>query len=174
MTGRRWRIESWRIVSWRGVGLLALTSVVAAIALHAGAQERILLDPETAHRKVEAGELTLIDVRRPSEWAETGVPAGARTMTMHGPKGIEGLLDEIDAMTGGDKNAPIALICHSGTRSSRVRAALAERGYRKAYDVSAGVVGSYFTPGWIARGLPTRPVDPDAETPDAETESIAP
>ncbi len=167
MSQRGRGIESWRLVSRRIVGLLAL-ALVATVASYVGAQERILLDPETAHRKVAAGELTLVDVRSPSEWAETGVPAGARTMTMHGPEGIEGLLDEIDAMTGGDRSQPIALICHSGTRSSRVRAALANRGYREAYDVSAGVVGSYFTPGWIARGLPTRSVAPDeTESPES-------
>ncbi|MCH2357578.1 MAG: hypothetical protein MK319_13050, partial [Pseudomonadales bacterium] len=35
------------------------------------------IDAKTAHALAQAGELTIIDIRRPAEWRKTGVPEGS-------------------------------------------------------------------------------------------------
>ncbi|MHA7839110.1 MAG: rhodanese-like domain-containing protein [bacterium] len=145
----------------RVTGALLIGLLSAVMGTHALAEEPRSLDPETAHEWVREGKLELVDVRRPSEWAETGIPEDAHPLTLHGPRGLEGLLDQIETLTRGDRSTPVGLICHSGTRSAHVRKALEERGYSAVHDVSAGVVGTYLTPGWVDRGLPVETYEPE-------------
>lgn len=109
------------------------------------------LDAETAFQRAAAGELILIDIRQPEEWAETGSPEGAHRLDLRSPD----FLDRLAALTDGDTNRPIALICASGGRSSRMAKALTEAGFTNVLDVSEGMLGSSAGPGWLARGLPT-------------------
>ncbi|MDX1423693.1 MAG: rhodanese-like domain-containing protein [Kiloniellales bacterium] len=101
--------------------------------------------------------LVLIDVRSPQEWRQTGVPAGARLVTIHQPDGLIGFLEEMNEALGADRERPIALICARGNRSTLASAALAEAGYSEIYNVREGMLGSPDGPGWLARGLPTDP-----------------
>ena len=112
------------------------------------------LTVEEAHRAAVAGEVILIDIRRPDEWAQTGVPQGAHALDMRGPD----FLAELSAATGGDRDRPVALICARGVRSAALGARLAEAGYTRVLNVPEGMLGSGAGPGWIASGLPvTRP-----------------
>jgi len=103
-----------------------------------------------AHRKAAAGEIVLIDIRRPDEWAATGIAAGAVPIDMR----VRDLGARIDAALGGDRDAPVALICHSGVRSHHLSDAMAKAGFTQVYDVGEGMAGSSRGPGWVARGLP--------------------
>lgn len=108
------------------------------------------LDAETAFRQARSGELLLVDIRQPQEWAETGSPEGAQRLDLNSPD----FLDRLSELAGGDRSRPIALICASGGRSARTASALSDAGFTNVLDVSEGMLGSSAGPGWIARGLP--------------------
>lgn len=99
---------------------------------------------------LRAGEVMLIDIRRPDEWADTGIAEGANPLDMRRDDFVEALA----ALTEGDRDAPVALICARGVRSDRTSARLAEAGFTNIIDVPEGMLGSVAGPGWLARGLP--------------------
>ncbi len=114
------------------------------------AAEVATLSPTEAAKLVADGKAVLVDVREPSEWAESGVAAPAALL----PKsefdaGLIGEWKEFLAKVG-DKQ--IITYCRSGRRSGAVAAALAEKGHKVA---NAGGFKD-----WQAAGLPTRPAAP--------------
>ncbi|MEL7100592.1 MAG: rhodanese-like domain-containing protein [Pseudomonadota bacterium] len=109
-----------------------------------------LLSPPDAHAAAAAGEVLLVDIRRPDEWRRTGLGAGAQPLDMRRPDFPQALA----ALVQGDIAAPIALICARGVRSRRLSAALAEAGFTNIIDIPEGMLGSGAGPGWLARGLP--------------------
>ncbi len=129
---------------------LFLALSLACLAPPALAQEVRIIGPVEAHERVAAGEIVLIDIRRPEEWAATGIAKGAVPIDMRVPD----LGPRIDAALGGDRTRPVALICHSGVRSHHLSGAMAKAGFSMVYDVSEGMAGSRRGPGWVARGLP--------------------
>ncbi|MCU0902525.1 MAG: rhodanese-like domain-containing protein [Tabrizicola sp.] len=108
------------------------------------------LDAETAFQRARAGDLLLVDIRQPDEWADTGSPAGAQRLDLRSPD----FLDRLATLANGDRSRAIALICASGGRSARTAQALNEAGFTSVLDVSEGMLGSSAGPGWLARGLP--------------------
>jgi len=90
-----------------------LAGVMALSALPAFAEEVQLISPADAHAKRQSGEVKLVDVRERFEWEESGVAEGADLIAMRDPE----LIAKFEALTGGDKNAPVALICRTGIRS---------------------------------------------------------
>lgn len=110
-----------------------------------------------AYEQVRAGTLTMIDIRTPQEWRQTGVPAGAYRLNMVQPGGEQGFVNEVLRLTGGDRSAPIGLVCRTGNRSSRVQQALIANGFTAVYNVREGMAGSGAGPGWARRGLPVEP-----------------
>lgn len=112
------------------------------------------IDPTEAHRRAQAGEITLIDVRAPREWRETGTPEHALLITMHGENGVDGFVSAVKAAVDGDRSKPVALICAAGGRSSRLQSQLKKQGFSNVIDVSEGVVGGLLSKGWRGRSLP--------------------
>ena len=110
-----------------------------------------LLTPVEAHGHATAGRITLVDIRRPDEWADTGVGEGAVPLDMRRADFIAAL----DQATGGDRSAPIALICARGVRSRKLTERLTDAGYTKIIDIPEGMLGSRAGPGWLKRGVPT-------------------
>ncbi|WP_370400776.1 rhodanese-like domain-containing protein [Sulfitobacter sp. JB4-11] len=108
------------------------------------------LSAPDAHVAAVAGEITLVDIRRPDEWARTGVPEGGVGIDMRRDDFIEALL----AQTGGDRDKPVALICARGVRSARLTARLQDAGFTQIIDVPEGMLGSGAGPGWVKRELP--------------------
>ena len=109
--------------------------------------------PEAA-AAVASSEIILVDIRRPDEWSDTGVPQGAVPLDMRRDDFPQALLE----VMGGRKDLPVALICARGIRSGRISVRLSEAGFTQVLDVSEGMLGSRAGPGWLARGLPvTRP-----------------
>jgi len=103
-----------------------------------------------ALEQVRTGEVLLIDIRRPDEWADTGVPQGAIPLDMRRDDFVSALL----AQPGVERDTAIALICARGVRSRRLGSALADAGFSAILDVPEGMLGSGAGPGWLARGLP--------------------
>lgn len=109
---------------------------------------------DVAYAELEAGNIVLVDIRRPEEWRQTGVAQGAKRINMLHPKGLQGFAQELYASVGQDLNAPIVLICRTGNRTSRLQPILKQAGFTNIRHVPEGMVGSRAGPGWIKRGLP--------------------
>lgn len=141
-------------VVWVLTLVLTLTLAMAAspAAVRAGGK----LSPEAAKAMVDQGKITLIDVRSPGEWRQTGIPSGSHAVTIHNPNGIKAFVGRVLETVGGDRSRPVALICAAGVRSARALRILNANGFTDVYDVSAGMSGNARQSGWIARDLPTR------------------
>jgi rhodanese-related sulfurtransferase len=110
------------------------------------------LSAPDALAQADAGKITLIDIRRPEEWAATGIAQPAVPIDMRRDDFAVALLEAVN----GDRAQPVALICARGVRSARLARALREAGFEQVLDVPEGMVGSGAGPGWISRGLPVR------------------
>jgi rhodanese-related sulfurtransferase len=114
------------------------------------------LSPDEVHAAVGAGDVLLIDIRRPDEWARTGVGIGATPLDMR----RQDFETELLALADGDRARPIALICARGVRSRRMSERLTAAGFTRILDVPEGMLGSGAGPGWLRRGLPVSAVSP--------------
>ncbi len=136
-----------------GVAVLALAAWGFGRPLYYAAitetREGAVLSAPEALAKAQAGELLLVDVRRPEEWAATGRPVGSVALDMRRADFTE----ELQRIAGGT-GRPVALICARGVRSARVANRLVEAGFTDVRDVPEGMLGSLAGPGWLARGLP--------------------
>ncbi|MFH7341163.1 rhodanese-like domain-containing protein [Streptomyces sp. KHY 26] len=95
------------------------------------------LSPAEARRRVENGELTLVDVREDDEWAARH-PAGAVHAALSAlPAGLSDLPD-----------GPLAFVCRTGTRSMQGGAQAIRAGRSSVYSVAGGLEA------WEAAGLP--------------------
>lgn len=130
--------------------LLAFVLTATALVAHA---EPDLTAPDAAE-KLKAGQVTLVDIRTPGEWKETGVAKGAKLVNMLHPQGAPGFVNALLEKVNGDRNAPIALICRTGNRTTQVQRYLQSQGFTKVYNVKEGMAGSMAGPGWLRRGLP--------------------
>jgi rhodanese-related sulfurtransferase len=141
-----------RALMRRGV-LLGVASLGALGAAHwynvGGSLDGSALSVTEAHAAARTDALTLIDIRRPDEWARTGVGQGAIPLDMRD----NAFTQKLRALAGGTA-APIALICARGVRSRGLAATLTEAGFTTIIDVPEGMLGSGAGPGWLATGLP--------------------
>lgn len=108
-----------------------------------------------AHEAAASGDVVLVDIRTPREWAQTGVPEGAHPIDMR----RDDFLATLSQVAGTDKGRPIAVICARGVRSARLSRALTEAGYTNIVDVPEGMLGSAAGPGWLKTGLPVAAVE---------------
>ncbi len=119
----------------------------------------VVMSVEEAHLRATAGEIVLVDVRKPSEWRKTGVPQSARLITMH--QDNNKFLAGLEKATGGDKTKALALICARGGRSTHLLKPLEAAGYTNLINVAAGMKGGPHGKGWLKTGLPTRQWTPE-------------
>lgn len=127
--------------------VLAAIAVTLAPLWVSGAERKSAPEIYAAAR---AGEVVLIDIRQPQEWAESGVPRGAVPLTLQDPS----FGDKLGAILERANGRPLAVICRTGGRSAYLTARLGELGLANVIDVSEGVYGSAAGPGWLAHGLP--------------------
>jgi rhodanese-related sulfurtransferase len=90
--------------------------------------------------------VTLVDIRRPEEWQETGVIAGSQRLTLFTANGsvAPNFLSDLEKAASRDK--PVALICRTGNRTRAGSEMVAQAGYGQVYNVTKGITG------WIAEG----------------------
>ncbi len=132
------------------LGTAALIGAAFAYPLVYPAYGGTSLDAPTAFQKLTAGEIILIDIRRPDEWEATGTAQGAYPLDLR----REDFIAELTKLAGGDRTRPIALICARGVRSARTANLLSENGFTNIINIPEGMLGAEDGPGWIARGLP--------------------
>lgn len=144
-----------------GPYLAARRCLVAAIVVWMLAASAALAGGEVigaprAHDLAQAGELVIIDVRTIEEWTKTGVPDGAREVSLLPEWGVPNptFVNDILAAVGNDKSTPVALICAGGNRSAYAQGLLENSGFSTVYSISEGMLGSAHGPGWLNRGLP--------------------
>jgi rhodanese-related sulfurtransferase len=131
--------------------LTALATAGLLLAPAAMAQTTpINITPPEAHKMAAEKKALLIDIRRPDEWAETGVGEHALKIDMEDPM----FLTKLNAALGNDRTKPVALICRSASRTRVVQQALQQQGYTRVINVEGGMSGNRDDKGWIAHGLP--------------------
>lgn len=99
-----------------------------------------------AYEKLRAGEITLIDVRTPAEWDQTGAPEGALRISLQDKDFLKKVMQHVGAF-----EAPLAFICRSGQRSGQAAAQARSVGFTDVANVIGGVEGP---DGWRAERLP--------------------
>jgi len=109
-----------------------------------------ILTPQEAHDAMTAGRLLLVDIRTPDEWKQTGVAEGAWPLDMRDRKFGPSLMAMIDR----NPDHKISVICRTGSRSGYLVDVLKQNGIHGVLDVSEGMVGGRYGPGWIKTGLP--------------------
>lgn len=138
----------------RSAGLLLVATL--ALAASASRAEPDLSAPESL-AAARMGKLILVDIRTPQEWRETGVAEGALRVNLYHPAGPQGFAAELLAQVGGDKSAPIGLICRIGNRTTAAQRYLKSLGFTRVFNIREGMAGSNAGPGWLKRGLPVEP-----------------
>ena len=114
--------------------------VVAAMSSHPFPAAGVDVDADEARRRIDAGEVQLVDVREPQEW-DAGRIAGARHIE----------LDRLQAEAGTlDPERPVLFYCRVGGRSGMAANAFRRAGY-DAYSLDGGLIE------WRRRGLPLEP-----------------
>ena len=142
---------SWLVVFAIFVSLTACDTTVDIAADDAKAVipqgEGIINVSNAELTKLLAKKVTLIDIRRPEEWTQTGVIAGSKKLTVFNKNGSinPNLATELQRIAPADK--PVALICRTGNRT-RVAAKMitTQLGYKTVYNVQHGITK------WIAEG----------------------
>lgn len=145
------------VVTNRRLVLSALAALGVGSAVFAGRWYNVsaevaggALSVQDAHAQAVRGDVLLIDIRRPDEWAHTGIGTGAHPLDMRRRDFVAAL----SQLAGGKSDKPIALICARGVRSRHMTEALVEAGFSNVVDVPEGMMGSGAGPGWLKAGLP--------------------
>ncbi len=137
------------------MGGMAAAGAVLALGIGTGlAGGSPIIAADEAAKRAGSGDLTVVDVRSPQEWRQTGVPKGSRPVTIHNPGGIAAFVEEMKSTVGGDLEKPVALICARGNRSTMAFRALEKAGFTHLLNIKEGMLGSDYGPGWLRRGLP--------------------
>ena len=97
--------------------------------------------------------VVVIDIRREEEWQETGIIAGAETLTAFEASGQvhPGFLDGFQALAP-SPDTPVMLYCRTGNRTGSLGNALIDQlGFTNVTHLSDGITG------WLSEGHETTP-----------------
>lgn len=97
------------------------------------------LSPQDVRSLQSSIQIRLVDVREPSEFAASRIPAAQSIPLGHLQTAVESW----------PRETPVVLYCQSGNRSGRALALLEGLGFTKAAHLEGGVSA------WSAQGLPT-------------------
>jgi len=119
-------------------GYLGADAIAAWAAAGRTLETLPAIDADELARRLEAGDVALIDVRGRAEWEAGHIPAATNIP-----------LPELDARLGevpGDR--PVVLQCATGGRSAIAASVLQARGFARAINLEGGITA------WQARGRP--------------------
>ena len=100
-----------------------------------------LASPEEAQALIDTGNVKLLDVRTPEEFAAAHI-AGAENIDFYAAD----FADRIGAL---DQGESYVVYCHTGNRSGKATAMMSDEGFTSVTDVDGGIEA------WTAAGLPT-------------------
>lgn len=125
-----------------------MPALVATIIISTPAFAVEQMEPKQVLAGQAAGELVLIDIRTPAEWADTGVATGAVQLDMTSADFVA----SVSKVMSENPNKKLAFICQSGGRSGSLTSQMEASGITNTINVTGG------TSQWIADGLPiTKP-----------------
>lgn len=101
--------------------------VLVVTGCSAGSYTDVTVDK--AKEMIDNGEVVVIDVRTPEEFAVGHIP-GAKLMPL---QVIDGMLSELD------KKEEYLVVCRSGNRSAEASAILADNGFESIYNMTGGM-----------------------------------
>lgn len=108
------------------------------------------LDNTQLRDKLAAG-VTIIDIRRPEEWQQTGVVEGSHLLTFFDKRGRvnPGFMSEFEKLVQPEQE--VILICRTGNRTGVLSKFLSEKaGYNGIHNVTNGIAA------WIKDGNPVK------------------
>ncbi len=87
------------------------------------------ITPAEAAERLERGEVQLVDVREPREWAYCRIEGAT-----HAP--LSRFLAHVQEI---DPERPVVLYCHTGVRSVYAAAFLQQQGFGEVYSLAGGI-----------------------------------
>lgn len=129
--------------------LKKLAALLLVSALVSFAADVARITPVEAAKLVDDGQATLVDVREPAEWFQTGVAAPAVLLPQSDFENAQ--FEWKPFLEKAPKDKTLILYCRSGKRAGNIAATLAEKGYKVA---NAGGLKE-----WTDAGLPTRQLE---------------
>ena len=125
-----------------GLGACSKTETAAADSATASAQQGSVSN--ISNDELQAlldKKVTLIDIRLPEEWQQTGIVADSHRITLFQKDGsvTPDFLAKVQKVAAPDK--PVALICRTGNRTRAGAEMLAQVGYKQVYNVTHGITG---------------------------------
>ncbi len=128
---------------------------IAFIAIGTPAQAQVSHVDNATLQQLLATGASVIDIRTPREWEETGVIEGSHLRTFFDAQGNYDTLAWLSAIrSAAQPGKPLVLICQSGGRSRAASRLLAEHVHDiEIYNSRAGIAE------WVAEGRPTIPLE---------------
>ena len=125
-----------------GLGACSKTETAAADSATTSAQQGSVSN--ISNDELQAlldKKVTLIDIRLPEEWQQTGIVADSHRITLFQKDGsvTPDFLAKVQKVAAPDK--PVALICRTGNRTRAGAEMLAQVGYKQVYNVTHGITG---------------------------------
>ena len=140
------------------------TIAMSSVAGMGQAQEGDEWSVDQVHAALLQDEVVLIDVRRPEEWAQTGVAQGAWPLDMTSADFVANLMQARELAEG----RPVALICRTANRTGYLMRQIRQAGLTGFVDTKGGMAGKAPFKGWIESDLPrVSAEDAVANLPDA-------
>ncbi|TNF35249.1 MAG: rhodanese-like domain-containing protein [Gammaproteobacteria bacterium] len=124
-----------KYTGWYLSGLLLLVSLLSGCS----EPPYTNLDNDQLKAMLEQ-DVTIIDIRRPDEWRQTGVIEGSQLLTFVDATGRlqPDFLNRFSSVVG--KDEPVILVCRTGNRTSTLaRYLVDEMGYTQVYNVRNGI-----------------------------------
>ncbi|MBK1734799.1 peptidylprolyl isomerase [Halorhodospira abdelmalekii] len=109
--------------------------------------------------ELAAEGVTLIDIRRPDEWQQTGVVEGSYLLTAFDWRGrfVPDFPEQLAQLV--ERDEPFMIICRVGNRTAFLARALAEQlDYEQVYNITEGITD------WIADGRTVTRACPEFES----------
>ena len=98
------------------------------------AQQHFVAQPSAM--ELQSADVLLVDIRRPEEWKQTGVLPNAHLLTYEHFDTPEAFLAALAPQLD---DRPVALICRTGSRTSRAARAVAELLDQPVIDIQGGI-----------------------------------
>lgn len=89
------------------------------------------ISPRETQRRLEAGEITLIDCRRDEEYDAVRIEG----VDLFPLDDLGSMLDELESL----RDKPVVIHCHSGVRSLKAAAFLRAQGFEDARSMAGGI-----------------------------------
>jgi rhodanese-related sulfurtransferase len=140
-----------RIKEFKGVFMSRLIAAIFTLLVSGPLYAQVSNIDNDELKRLIAQDVPVIDVRRPEEWAQTGVVDGSHLLTFFDKQGrydLDKWIAEFSRIAGPDD--PFVLICRTGNRTGTISKFLHQQlGYQKVNNVGKGITH------WIRQGNPT-------------------